>query len=65
MLPNLTIKNEHFKIRVSDLNKIILFMKRSKFTESQILFALKLNEIGVNTEDICRKLGISEATFII
>lgn len=40
-------------------------MKRSKFTESQILFALKLNEIGVNTEDICRKLGISEATFII
>ena len=38
-------------------------MKRSKFTESQILFALKQNETGVKTEEVCRKMGISEATF--
>jgi putative transposase len=38
-------------------------MKRSKFTESQILFALKQAETGVNVEEVCRKMGISEATF--
>lgn len=38
-------------------------MKRSKFTESQILFALKQAEIGVTVEEVCRKMGISEATF--
>jgi putative transposase len=38
-------------------------MKRSKFTESQILFALKQAETGVNIEEVCRKMGISEATF--
>lgn len=38
-------------------------MKRSKFTESQILFALKQSETGVKVEEVCRKMGISEATF--
>jgi putative transposase len=38
-------------------------MKRSKFTESQILFALKQAETGVKVEEVCRKMGISEATF--
>ncbi|MBE0651736.1 MAG: IS3 family transposase [Bacteroidales bacterium] len=38
-------------------------MKRSKFTESQILFALNQAELGVKVEEVCRKLGISEATF--
>jgi putative transposase len=38
-------------------------MKRKKITESQILFALKQNETGVKTEELCRKMGISEATF--
>ena len=32
-------------------------MKRSKFTESQILFALKQNETAVKTEDVCRKIS--------
>lgn len=38
-------------------------MKRSEFTESQILFALKQNETEIKTEKVCRKIGISEATF--
>jgi putative transposase len=38
-------------------------MKRSKFTESQIIFALKQAETGVKVEEVCRKMGISETTF--
>ncbi|KVG53534.1 transposase [Burkholderia territorii] len=40
-------------------------MKTSKFTEEQIAFALKQAELGTKVEEICRKLGISEATFYI
>lgn len=32
-------------------------MKRSKFTESQIVFALKQAETGVAVAEVCRKLG--------
>lgn len=38
-------------------------MKRSKFTESQIVFALRQAEGGVRVDEVCRKMGISEATF--
>ncbi|CAG9258403.1 Insertion element ISR1 uncharacterized 10 kDa protein A3 [Burkholderia diffusa] len=38
-------------------------MKTNKFTEVQIAFALKQAELGTKVEEICRKLGISEATF--
>lgn len=38
-------------------------MKRSKFTEARIAFAIKQSEIGIRVEEVCRKLGISEATF--
>jgi putative transposase len=38
-------------------------MKKSKFTEAQIVFALKQSENGVAVSEICRKMGISEATF--
>lgn len=38
-------------------------MKKSKFTEAQIVFALKQADTGVSVQEICRKLGISEATF--
>ena len=38
-------------------------MKKSKFTESQIVFALQQSETGVAVAEVCRKLGISEATF--
>lgn len=38
-------------------------MKKSKFTEPQIIFALKQSETGTRVDDICRQLGISQATF--
>jgi putative transposase len=38
-------------------------VKRSRFTEQQIAFALKQQELGTSVEEICRKLGISDATF--
>ena len=38
-------------------------MKKSKYTEEQIAFALKQAELGTSVEEVCRKLGISDATF--
>src|SRR6188472_1608346 len=38
-------------------------MKRSKFSEEQIIGVLKEHEAGAKTADLCRKHGISEATF--
>ena len=38
-------------------------MKRSKFTDSQILDALKRVDAGLAVPDVCRELGISSATF--
>ena len=38
-------------------------MKRSKFTNSQIMDALKRVDAGLAFPDICRELGISSATF--
>lgn len=38
-------------------------MKRSKFTESQIAFILRQAEEGTAIAEVCRKAGISEATF--
>jgi len=38
-------------------------MKRSRFTEEQIIGVLKEHDLGAKTADLCRKHGISEATF--
>ncbi len=38
-------------------------MKRKRFTESQIAFALRQAESGTSVAEIVRKLGISEQTF--
>ncbi len=38
-------------------------MKRKRFTEGQIAFALQQAEAGTAVEEICRKLGVSEPTF--
>lgn len=40
-------------------------MKKIKFTEQQIAFALKQVETGTRVDKVCRKMGISEATFTI
>jgi putative transposase len=38
-------------------------MKKQRFTEEQIIGVLKEQEAGVKAADLCRKHGISEATF--
>ncbi|WP_031529881.1 transposase, partial [Dyadobacter crusticola] len=38
-------------------------MKKTKFTETQIVSILKQQEAGIPTKEICRQNGISEATF--
>ncbi len=40
-------------------------MKTSKFTEEQIAYTLRRAESGTPVGDVCRQMGISEATFYI
>jgi len=38
-------------------------MKKSRFSEEQIAYALKQAEAGNKVQEICRQMGISQATF--
>ncbi len=38
-------------------------MKKSGFIEEQIVFALRQAELGTSVLEVCRKLGVSDATF--
>ena len=40
-------------------------MKKSRYTEQQIAFALKQAELGTPVEEVCRKMGISDAAFYV
>ncbi len=40
-------------------------MKRSRFSEAQIIAMLKEQEAGMPTADVCRKHGVNSATFYI
>jgi putative transposase len=40
-------------------------MKRSRFSDEQIAYALRQAESGTAVTDVCRQIGISEATFYI
>ena len=40
-------------------------MKRSRYSEEKILYALKQAENGTPVGDVCRTMGISEATFYV
>lgn len=38
-------------------------MKRKRYADEQIAFSLRQAESGTSVEEVCRKLGVSEATF--
>ena len=38
-------------------------MRKSNYSEEQIAFALKQAELGTAVAEVCRKMGVSEATF--
>jgi putative transposase len=40
-----------------------LALKKIKFTEAQIVFALRPADTGVTVAEVCRKMGTSEATY--
>ncbi len=37
-------------------------MRKSKFSDDRIVFALKQAELGIGVEEVCRNMGISDAT---
>lgn len=38
-------------------------MKKLRVAEAEIIFALKQAELGTSVPEVCRKLGVSDATF--
>jgi putative transposase len=38
-------------------------VKKNRFTDEQIAFALKQAKTGTRIDEVCRKMGISDATF--
>lgn len=40
-------------------------MKKARFSEEQVAYALRQAESGTAVADVCRQLGVSEATFYV
>ena len=40
-------------------------MKKSRYTEEQVAYALRLAESGTPVADVCRQMGIAEARFYL
>jgi len=40
-------------------------MKKSRFTEEQVAYALRQADAGTPVSDVCRQIGIAEATFYV
>lgn len=40
-------------------------MKKSRFSEEQVAYALREADSGTAVADVCRQLGVSEATFYV
>ena len=54
---------ENVSIFWQNLKMEVLSMKKSKFTEEQIAFALRQAETGTRVAEVYRKMGIAEQTF--
>jgi putative transposase len=64
-----TRKVRQAKVEVSFLRRSLKgwerTMKKSKFSEEQIAYALRQADGGTPVGDVCRQLGVSEATFYV
>jgi putative transposase len=63
VLENVSGLNERVLAESKRIAREILPMKKSKFTGEQIAFALRQAEVGTAVAEVCRKMGIAEATF--
>jgi len=45
------------------VNRRDFAMKKSKFTEEQVAYALRQAETGTKVSEVCRKMGVAETTF--
>jgi glutamine synthetase type III len=60
LLPKIEIIiNYSFRAIVTNL-KTIIVMKKSKFTEAQIVYALKQAETGSSVDEVCSKMSLSD-----
>ena len=62
-LQSLVIPRKSSPQRSRDSHRRISTTKKSRFSDSQIIDALKLAEAGLTVPELCRELGISSATF--